>query len=306
MKPNLIAAAVSALLGSSILLGGCATAPKTNATLTMARESVSQAESDPSVAKYAPTELDKARKLLINAEGSAKEHGPNDVNASHYAYLATQMAHIAEQRAQEQVAVARVKAGETERQQILLSARENEASQAVAQARMAQSQAEAARNEAQNAQAQLTQSQAESQRLAAQLEDMQAKQTARGVVLTLDDVLFDTGRSDLKSGAQRSIDQIAQFLGEHPERRVQIEGFTDSQGSDEYNMQLSQHRADAVASAIVRRGVQADRVRALGYGEGYPVASNDNSGSRQLNRRVEIIVSNGGDAIPSRTASDTP
>jgi outer membrane protein OmpA-like peptidoglycan-associated protein len=321
MKPNLIAIAVaSTLLGSSLLLGGCASAPKTNATLTMARDSVSKAEADPSVSKYAPTELDKARKLLINAEGAAKEKGPNDPNASHYAYLATQMARTAEQRAHEQAAVARIKSGETERQQILLSARENEADQAVAQARTAQSQAEAARNEAlnaksqadlarndaQNAQAQLNASQAESQRLANELADMQAKQTSRGVVLTLGDVLFDTGRSDLKSGAQRSLDQLAQFLTEHSERSVQVEGFTDSQGTDEYNMQLSQRRADAVASAITRRGIAADRVRALGYGEEYPVAGNDNAGSRQMNRRVEIIVSNDDRAIPSRVSANSP
>jgi outer membrane protein OmpA-like peptidoglycan-associated protein len=272
------------------------------------------------VSKYAPTELDKARKLLINAEGAAKAKGANDPNASHYAYLATQMARVAEQRAHEQTSVARIKAGEGERQQILLSARENEADAAVAQARMAQaqseaarnqalsaqSQADAARNDAQNAQAQLTASQAESQRLAKELEDMQAKQTSRGVVLTLGDVLFDTGKSELKSGAQRSIDQLAQFLTEHPERRVQIEGFTDSQGTDEYNMQLSQRRAESVASAIMRRGVEADRVRALGYGEEYPVASNDNSGSRQMNRRVEIIVSNDDRAIPNRVSASSP
>jgi outer membrane protein OmpA-like peptidoglycan-associated protein len=303
MKRNLIALAVaSTLLG----LAGCETAPKTNATLEQARSAVRGAESDPNVGKYAPTELDRARKLLINAEGAAKERGANTESASHYAYLATQMARIAEQRAQEQVATARIKAGETERQQVLLAARENEANNAVAQARSAQSQAEQARNEAQNAQAQLTQSQAESQRLAAELENMQAAQTSRGIVLTLQDVLFDTGKAALKPGAERSLDQIATFLNEHPERRVQVEGFTDSKGTNDYNLELSQSRADAVAMAIMQRGIDAQRVRALGYGEEYPKASNTNAGSRQLNRRVEIIVSNGEQAIPSRAAAGNP
>jgi outer membrane protein OmpA-like peptidoglycan-associated protein len=303
MKNNLIAIAVaSAMLG----LAGCASAPKSNATLEQARAAVQEAESDPNVTKYAPTDLDRARKLLINAEGSAKERGADDKTSSHYAYLATQMARIAGQRAHEQVATARIKAGEGERQQILLSARENEADNAVAQARAAQSQAEAARNEAQNAQAQLTQAQAESQRLAAQLENMQASQTSRGIVLTLQDVLFDTGKAQLKSGAERSLDQIAAFLGEHPERSVQVEGFTDSQGTDEYNLELSQSRADAVAMAIIKRGIDAQRVRAMGYGEEYPKASNANAGSRQLNRRVEIIVSNGNQAIPGRSPAGTP
>jgi outer membrane protein OmpA-like peptidoglycan-associated protein len=299
MKTNLIAAAVAAsLLG----LQGCETTPKTNATLDAARAAVQAAESDPNVPKYAPTEIARARSLLVNAEGAAKEKGANDKTAAHYAYLATQHAHIAEQRAQEQLAIARVKAGEVERQQILLSAREGEANQALAQARNAQSQAEQARNEALNAQSQMAQAQAESQRLAAELENLQASQTQRGIVLTLDDVLFDTGKAQLKPGADRSLDQIAAFLAENPERRVQIEGFTDAQGPEGYNLELSQSRADAVAMAIIKRGVDAQRVRAMGYGEEFPVASNNNPGSRQLNRRVEIIVSNDESAIPGRTA----
>ncbi|HEU5135120.1 MAG TPA: OmpA family protein [Steroidobacteraceae bacterium] len=290
---HLVAAAVaSALLG----LTACeTTTPDSSALLEQARSAVAQAEADPNVTKFAPTELDRARKLLVNAEGAAKEKGAKDKGASHYAYLTTQMARIAQQRAQEQVATARIKSGEIERQKILLTARENEADKAVADAN-------AARADAENAKANAQSAQAESQRLAAQLENMQASQTSRGIVLTLDDVLFDTGKAQLKSGAERSIDQIAAFLNDNPERRVQVEGFTDSQGTNDYNLELSQSRADAVAMAIIQRGIDAQRVRALGFGEEYPVASNDSSGSRQMNRRVEIIVSNGDAAIPGRTA----
>ena len=299
MKQRLIAVAVAAtLLG----LAGCQTAPEDSAVLSEARAAVAKAEQNPNVSKFSASELERARNLLANAEGAASEKGATDETTAHYAYLATQTARIAEQRANEQLATARVKAGETERQQILLTARESEADRALAEARAAEAAAERARNEAQNAQAQMAQSQAESQRLAAQLEELQASQTSRGIVLTLDDVLFDTGKAELKSGSQRSLDQIAAFLNENPERKVQIEGFTDSQGSDEFNQQLSQNRADAVATAIIRRGIAADRVRALGYGEEFPVASNGSPGSRQLNRRVEIIVSNDDSAIPGRTA----
>ena len=112
--------------------------------------------------------------------------------------------------------------------------------------------------------------------------------------------------ADLKAGSQRTIEQIATFLNEHPERRVQVEGFTDAQGANDYNLELSQRRADAVAMAIIQRGVDAQRVRALGYGEEFPVASNANAGSRQLNRRVEIVVANDAQAIPGRTASGNP
>jgi len=294
VKHRLVAVGVaSTLLG----LAACESAPQSSAQLEQARQAVSQAEADPNVTKYAPTELDRARKLLVNAEGSAKEKGAKDQTASHYAYLTTQMARIAQQRAQEQVAMARIKSGETERQKILLSAREAEAGHAIAQAQAAQADANDARNQA-------AQAQAEQQRLAALLENLQASQTSRGIVLTLGDVLFDTGKAQLKPGAQRPIEQIAAFLNENPERHVQVEGFTDNQGGNDYNLELSQSRADAVAMAIIQRGVDAQRVRALGYGEEFPKASNSSPGSRQLNRRVEIVVSKGDAAIPRRAAGE--
>lgn len=292
---GIMATSLTALLA----LAACQTAPSDGGLLPAARDAIAHAEADPNVTRYAPTELDRARKLLVNAEGAAREKGANDKVAAHYAYLATQMARISEQRAHEQVAMARIRQGETERQKILVAARENEASQARADARQA-------RGEAQNAQAELARQQAESQRLAAQMEELQASQTARGIVLTLGDVLFDTGRAELKPGAARPIEQIASFLNEHPERNVQVEGFTDSQGGNDYNLELSQKRADAVAMAIIQRGVAAERIRALGYGEEFPKASNNSDGSRQLNRRVEIIVSNGGDTIPGRQATGNP
>jgi outer membrane protein OmpA-like peptidoglycan-associated protein len=299
MKHLITIGVSAALLG----LSGCASTPKDSGVLLQAREAVARAEADPNVTKYAPTDLDKARKLLINAEGAAKERGATDKVAAHYAYLATQVARVSEQRAHEQLAIARIKSGETERQKILLSARESEANQAVAQARTAQAEAERARALAQNAQSEAAQTQAENQRL---LGELQAAQTSRGIVLTLGDVLFDTGKAQLKAGAQRPIEQIAEFLSENPERRIQVEGFTDSQGSDEYNQQLSQQRADAVAQAIIQRGIDAQRVRAMGFGEEFPKASNANAGSRQLNRRVEIIVSNGDADIPSRSNPGSP
>jgi outer membrane protein OmpA-like peptidoglycan-associated protein len=301
MSTSNLRTAIAATVGSAFfVIAGCETTPKDNAQLASARSAVQSAQSNPDVTKYAPTELDRARKMLINAEGATKEHGANDKQAAHYAYLATQLAHIAEQRSQEQVAMAQLKQGEAQRKEVLLSARENEAQQALSQARDAQAAAEQARNEAANAQS-------EKQQLMAQLSDMQARQTNRGIVLTLGgDVLFDTGRAELKPGAERSIERIATFLSDHPERRVQVEGFTDSQGTDDYNLELSQKRADSVARAIMQRGVDAQRVRAMGYGEEFPKASNDNAGSRQLNRRVEIVVSNDNGAIPERTATGNP
>ena len=303
--------ALSAAIAGAI---GCASTPQDSLLMSQARQAVNDAESDPNVSKYAPTELQHAREFLSIAQATAKKKGVKDPVAEHNAYSATLSAHIAEQRAHEQVASARIKAGETERQQILLAARENEADRAVMQARDAKSAADQARNEAltaqteaqkaqtdaQTAQAQMAQAQEESRRLASEL---QAAQTTRGLVLTLGDVLFDTGRAELKPGAERSIDKLTSFLTENPERKVEVEGFTDSQGTDDYNLQLSQKRADAVASAITQRGIEAQRVRARGYGEEFPVAGNDNAGSRQRNRRVEVVISNGNAPIPERTTS---
>ncbi len=127
-------------------------------------------------------------------------------------------------------------------------------------------------------------------RLQAEVDQLKAKPTPRGLVLTLGDVLFDTGKAQLNPGAARKLDQLAQFLTEHPERRVQIDGFTDSVGSESYNQTLSQERADAVKSALITRGIDASRVGTQGYGKGFPVADNADSGGRQLNRRVEVVI----------------
>jgi len=116
VKRNILAVVVgSTLLG----LVACETAPESDGVLVQARSAVAQAEADPNVTQYAPTVLDRARKLLADAEGAAKKNGARDKTTAHFAYLATQMARISEQRAQEQVASARIKAAETERQKIL-------------------------------------------------------------------------------------------------------------------------------------------------------------------------------------------
>ncbi len=124
-----------------------------------------------------------------------------------------------------------------------------------------------------------------------QLQAMEAKKTDRGMVITLGDVVFDTNKAHLKSGGTRNVQKLADFLKQHPERKVLIEGFTDSKGSEEHNQQLSDKRAEAVRTALINMGVEAGRVSAIGYGESFPIADNGNSGGRQMNRRVEVVVS---------------
>jgi outer membrane protein OmpA-like peptidoglycan-associated protein len=129
-------------------------------------------------------------------------------------------------------------------------------------------------------------------KLQQELTDLQAKQTDRGMVLTLGDVLFDTGRAELKAGAFSTLDRLATFLRQNPERTVAIEGHTDSVGSDSFNQSLSERRAQAVRVALTSRGIDSGRVTAAGMGETKPVANNATAEGRQRNRRVEVVISN--------------
>ena len=280
-------------MGLAIALSACASMPQPNAALEDARAAVQAAEADPNVAKYAPLDLDRARKDLGAAEDAALHH--HDAEIAQPAYLATQNARIAQAHAAAKADDARVAAGQTERNQIMLAARTREAENAKASA--ANSQAVAA-----DALSQRDQANQEAAQAQAELAALKATPTPRGLVLTLGDVMFDTGRSELKSGGMRKIEQLAQFLTEHPERRVQIDGFTDSVGSDAYNEELSQRRADAVKAALVRQNIDAARISTEGYGKAYPVASNNDSGGRQLNRRVEVVIGGAnGSAIAPRS-----
>ena len=116
------------------------------------------------------------------------------------------------------------------------------------------------------------------QSLQHQLDELQAKQTDRGMVLTLGDVLFETGRADLRSGADRTVSQLANFMQQNPSRTVEITGFTDSTGSVEYNQELSERRAEAVRQALMSYGISPQRVVTRGLGPALPVASNNTAG----------------------------
>lgn len=132
------------------------------------------------------------------------------------------------------------------------------------------------------------------------LQAMKAQPSERGQVITFGDVLFDTARADLKPGSQRDFQGLANFLLQNPERQVRVEGFTDSTGGDAFNQTLSERRAQAVARGLERFGVGSERITVVGYGKQYPVADNLSAQSRQLNRRVEVIVSNDGSAVSAR------
>lgn len=262
--------------GLSALLAACASAPQRNDQLEQARSEVQTLSADPLAQQAANNDVEAARSSLNQADTAFQQKRPPE-EVDQLAYLAMRHAQagearIAEARARQQVAQA-----QKDRDQILLQARERETQQAKAEAATA-------RNTAAATQAELTNARQE-------LQSLQAKQTDRGMVMTLSDVLFDTGRATLKPGATRDLDRLAQALKDNPNTRVKIEGFTDSVGSDSYNQGLSERRAQAVADALQMRGVPAARLQAEGLGKEFPVASNDSQAGRQQNRRVEIVFS---------------
>ena len=180
------------------------------------------------------------------------------------------------------------------------------AAQAQAEAAKARADAEAANARAQAAQAN-QQAEASKQEAAATREKLRAQlnsvlattESARGLIVNLGDVLFDTARYTLKPNAQIALAKVSTILQLYPDLKVQVEGYTDSVGSDEYNQKLSENRANAVHDFLVKNGVPAANVTAVGYGKADPVASNSTADGRRQNRRVNLVVS--GQAIGVQT-----
>jgi len=210
----------------------------------------------------------------------------------HLAYVAKRRADIGEAVVDETRARQHMAQAQSQRDAILMASREREAQMARDQASSAQAQAEIAQAQARSSDADAKAAAAQAAAAQQQLADMQAKQTERGMVLTLgSNLLFDTASDVLKPGAYDSISRVAAFLSEHNNVDVRVEGHTDSVGSDSYNDALSERRAAAVAHALSSRGVDASRIHSVGRGKELPIATNETSDGRQQNRRVEIIFS---------------
>jgi len=251
MKRNHLSIAAAS---AAALLAACSSTPESIPELDTAKAIVPQVESSPR-AGVAATNISEARKALDRAnELAAKGKDAEDIKFE--ASVAAANAQIAATKIDTAQAREEIEKGTLERQQVQLEARTREAD-----------------------------------RVQQELRDLQAKQTDRGMVLTLGDVLFDTGKATLKPGAYSTIDRLAQVLNSSHNSRVVIEGHTDSVGSEEMNQSLSEQRAQAVQSALMQRGVSGSQVRSLGKGETTPVAGNDTASGRQANRRVELIFS---------------
>lgn len=311
----------AALLVTGSLLFGCtSTAPK-NAALEHARSVFLEARNDPDISKNAPLELQRAQTDLDRAEKILRQDGDR-AEVEHLAYLAQQRAAIAREMAYMKLAEQALEAASAVRNKVLLEARTQEtqlalreAEKALQEAEQAKGQALAQQKEAEKArmEAEAKAAEAEKARLAAaaaeerartleaQIKELQAVKSERGLVITLGDVLFDTNKSDLRSGALFTLEKLVAFLGEYPDRKVMIEGFTDSRGAEEYNQRLSELRALAVRDALVAKGIDSNRIMIRGYGEAFPVASNDTAAGRQHNRRVEVIISDERGVLTERT-----
>jgi outer membrane protein OmpA-like peptidoglycan-associated protein len=270
---------------ASVLLAACATAPVEPAGAAEARSNLTQLQSDPNLASLAPVAMKEAEVAVSTAERPQ----PDAALAAHNVYMADVKVDTARALAETRFAEDQRAALSEQREGARLDARTHEAEVAKSQVAIARAESAELALSAETARSEAKLQAAELQR---QIDELQARPTDRGLVLTLGDVLFTTGQADLKVGATGNLNKLVTFLIEYPNRTVMIEGYTDSVGSEEYNQGLSQRRADSVKTYLVGQGVGSVRLSASGRGESDPVADNDSATGRQQNRRVEVIITN--------------
>lgn len=247
---------------SVLSLALVACASKPNPNLEQARANYAELQAEPQAGTHAALETREAADMLSRAELAYDNH-QDTVQVDHLAYVTNQRVEVA-------------------RQTIMLKAAE----------------ASLANAPAQRTQAQLD---ARNQQVDILLQKLQAKQTERGSVVTLGDVLFAIDRAELTAAGMQNVQQLGNYLMQNPDRQVVVEGFTDNTGTTDHNLRLSQARADSVRSALVAMGVSPTRITTHGFGKDYPVASNATADTRTLNRRVEVTIASGPGPVAPRT-----
>ena len=316
------------MVATLVLLSACVAPPKKDLALERVRDELNSLKSNPELAGHAPQALGEAERAVRNvelatgddlyrsyllymadrriqiartmAEGEQYGQALSDLERQRSAMLikasqmeADQARMEAEQarllvattteeaqRAQEEKEDALQKEAESARTAQLAT---EEADQARRLAESRASEAEFARREADLASQQISS-------LTRQLENLQLRETESGVVVTLGDVLFASGEVELVEGGQSSLEEVVDLLQTEPDKQIRVEGHTDSSGDSETNLELSEQRAQAVRQALINLGVAADRVTALGMGEDFPIASNEDEAGRAQNRRVDVIL----------------
>ncbi|MFF7109462.1 OmpA family protein [Pseudomonas sichuanensis] len=266
LKP-MAALALLALVG----LQGCAS-QRSESALDDATVAFQKVKDDSAVLRSAPRDVIRAGESLGRAERLAGYVGTGS-DVRHYAYLSQRYSEIAAEHAKLAVNQERLTKLDLERQRLQLALRE----------------------------AKLASVQQQGKFVEAQIAALASEQTDRGLVMTLGDVLFDTGQAELKSSASRTVLKLVQFLQLNPRRVVRIEGYTDSTGTPEDNLKLSRDRAQSVADMLVDLGIDEKRIEVEGYGDQYPVEANASERGRAQNRRVEIVFSDDkGKLAPAR------
>ena len=296
----------SAMLIIASLVGGCGSMATSTTMLEQVRADYAAAQNDARIASYASAELQSAGLALVAANQAAgKNESAEDVNK--LAYLAQQKLALTQEVAKQKEAEASLASSGKQRDQMRLEQRTMETNQAVNMANQArretaqaQSDTAQAQSDSMNAQRQTEDANARAALLEQQLSQLASKKTERGIVITLGDVLFGTDMANLSAAGVESVQTLAKILQQNPQRVVQIEGFTDSTGSAAHNQELSQRRASVVRKALQESGIGQDRMSIFAYGEAFPVAQNDTAAHRQLNRRVEIVLSDDSGKIAAR------
>lgn len=252
------------LLGCVLLaLGGCAGSQQNSReALEAARDQFQTVKEDPGVLRSAPKDVIRAGESLARADRLSSYWGSSE-DVAHYAYLSQRYSEIAAEKSTLALNQDRVAKLELERQRLQLALRE----------------------------AKLLSVQEQSNWLEEQMASLATTETERGLVVTLGDVLFDAGHADLKASANRTVLKLVQFLQLNPRRVVRIEGYSDSSGDKQENLELSRARAQTVADVLIDLGIDATRIEVQGYGESFPVAENASAKGRAQNRRVEIVFS---------------
>jgi outer membrane protein OmpA-like peptidoglycan-associated protein len=310
MKTNRIYILLAATV---VLLSACASGPKTTSLLEQVRVDYAQAQGNPKVATYAALEMQAATEALAKAEAAAKGRESLET-VDKLAYLTKQKIALTNEVASRKSSEADIAGSAAIRDQVRLDQRTQEANQARMKAEDAERAAQAARDAAaaatqqkniaqakeSDAQRLAAEALARNQQLEAQLAELAAKKTERGLIITLGDVLFAVDQARLNADGVRMVQRLALVLQQNPKRVVLVEGFTDSTGSTQHNQELSERRSMVVRDALLELGVARTQIAVRGYGEAYPVAPNDTAMNRQLNRRVEIVLSDERGVISAR------
>lgn len=286
MKANLIR--LTPILGA-LLLAACASVPKgPPPEIVRLDGELSRLRADPRIAPNAVDEISKAQAAVNVMSNQGRRL--DEPMFRHGIYIADRLVQTAESVGLARYAEQHGKQLGVERDRLLLDVRSREAENARQLASSALATASAERSNAEIARADANAARNELEVMRAQMTELQSRQTERGLVVTLGDVLFEVDRAAIKPGATRALDQLVAALRTDPAAAITIEGHTDSTGSRDYNMDLSTRRMNSVRAYLVTHGVDPARISGRGLGPDYPVASNATESGRLQNRRVEVIV----------------